>query len=64
MVEISLEVYELVRLVVHLADASTLNMSVDSGLPVMRKKNISVYGETKRHAHDHDHPHNLSQLLG
>ena len=42
MVDVPHEVYELVRLVVHLPAASTLNIAVDSGIPFMRKHMISV----------------------
>ena len=41
MVDVSPEVYKLVRLVVHLARC-TLNVAVDSGIPFVRKPMISV----------------------
>ena len=41
-VDVSREVYKLVRQVVHLAAASTLNVAVDSGIPFARKHMISV----------------------
>ena len=42
MVDVPPEVYELVRLTVHLPSASTLNVAVDSGIPFVRKHMISV----------------------
>ena len=42
MVDVSPEVYKLVRLVVHRPAASTLNMAVDFGIPFARKHMTSV----------------------
>ena len=42
MIDVSPEIYKLVRLVVHLAAAFTLNVAVDSGIPFARKHIILV----------------------
>ena len=53
------EVYELVRLIVHIA--------MDFGLSFARKRIISIFASytvrPKRRAHDPDQPHDLPQLL-
>ena len=61
MVDVPPEVYELVRLIVHLAGC--LYAEYGDGLrPPLHAQtqnlNFGVrYGEVKRHAHDHDHAH-------
>ena len=67
-VDVPPEVYELVRLVVHLARG--LYAECGGGLrhPLRAlTHDLSLglrYGEAKRRAHDHDHLHHLPQLLG
>ena len=67
-IDVPPEVYELVRLVVHLSGCP-LNMAVNSGIPFVRKHMISVMAsDTMRpnavHTTTIDHAHHFSGLLG
>ena len=62
------EVYELVRLIVHLTNCLYAEYGGELQPPLgALKRDLGLgprYGEAKRRAHDHDHRHPLPQLLG
>ena len=66
-IDVPPEVYELVRLVVHLTRCPYAEYGGLRHRLRAYTHDFSLclqYGETKRRAHDHNHPHHLSQLLG
>ena len=67
-VDVSPEVYKLVRLVVHLVRCFYAEYGGGLRHPLSAlTHDLSLglrYGEAKRCAYDHDHPHQLLQLLG